>query len=139
MPLLVGAGLAAIVAVFAQAVGFHRERSFYPVLLIVIALLYLLYAVIGGSNAALLAESLPALVFIAMAVAGFRGSPWIVAAGLVLHGVFDFFHGSVITNPGVPSFWPAFCGAYDVVAGAGYAFVLMRREQGGAGASGRGP
>ena len=68
--LLIGAGLAAIVAVFAEAVGFHRERSFYPVVLIVIALLYLLYAVIGGSNAALLAESLPALVFISLAVAG---------------------------------------------------------------------
>lgn len=126
--ILVGAVLAAAVGLFAQVVGFHRERSFYPVVLIVIALLYLLYAAIGGSSAALLAESLPAAVFIAMAVAGFRGSPWIAAAGLVLHGLFDLIHGGLIVNPGVPPWWPGFCGAYDVVAGSGYALLLLLRR-----------
>jgi hypothetical protein len=64
-------------------------------------------------------EALIGGVFIVAASVGFRGSLWLVAAGLAAHGIQDFFHGSIVANPGVPVWWPAFCGAYDVAA-AGY-------------------
>ena len=38
-------------------------------------------------------------------------------------------HGRLIVNPGVPVWWPAFCGAYDVVAAAYLAFLLLRPRQ----------
>lgn len=57
---------------------------------------------------------------------GFRGSLWIVVVGLPAHGLWDLFHGYVIHNPGVPDWWPPFCLAYDVVAGAGLAWLLRR-------------
>lgn len=47
-------------------------------------------------------------------------------AGLAGHGIFDFVHGYLIANSGVPAFWPAFCGSYDVVAAAGLAWILNR-------------
>ncbi|MDI1251059.1 MAG: hypothetical protein PSV13_19510 [Lacunisphaera sp.] len=53
-------------------------------------------------------------------------SPWLLVVGLDGHGVFDFFHGHVITNPGVPPWWPAFCGAYDVTAAVHLAWLLLR-------------
>jgi hypothetical protein len=53
LPYVVGLVLAIGVAVFARSVGFDRDRAFYPTVLIVIA-----------------------------AVAGFKGSPWIVIGGL---------------------------------------------------------
>jgi len=50
---------------------------------------------------------------------GFRLSLWVVVIALGAHGVFDLAHGMAISNPGVPSWWPAFCLAYDATA-AGY-------------------
>ena len=68
---------------------------------------------------------IPAIIFIAAAGLGFRRTAWIVVAGLAGHGVFDFFHHGVITNPGVPVWWPGWCLAYDVTA-AIYLAILIR-------------
>ena len=94
--------------------------------MIVIALYYVLFAVMAGSIQTVLAESVVMVVFAAAAVAGFRSSSWIVVAALAGHGVFDAFHGYVIENPGVPAWWPAWCLAYDVGAAAGLAWLLRR-------------
>jgi hypothetical protein len=124
LPCAVGTALAVGVTLLGRVVGLDRDRAFYPTILIVIAILYDLFAVMGGSTQALLAESLVGFLFAASAVLGFKYNLWIVAAGLAGHGVFDLFHGSLISNPGVPRFWPAFCGSYDVAAGACLAWLL---------------
>src|SRR5947209_2627558 len=102
MEYAIGIVAAIAVGLFATVVGFDKDRSFYPVVLIVIAALYLLFATMAGSTNSLLAETIPALLFVAAAVLGYRRTPWLVVAGLALHGVFDFFHHAVIANPGVP-------------------------------------
>jgi len=124
VPILIGVLLAASVGLFATVVGLDRDRAFYPTVMIVIALLYALFAVMGGSTQALVAESLAGAVFIAAAVAGFKRSLWLVAAALAAHGVFDFVHASLIPNPGVPPWWPGFCLGYDVMAGAWLAWLI---------------
>jgi hypothetical protein len=128
MEYAIGIAAAATVGLFATVIGFDKDRSFYPVVLIVIATLYLLFAVMAKSTDSLVAEVLPALVFVAMAALGFRKTPWLVVAGLALHGVFDFFHRAVIANPGVPEWWPGWCLAYDVVAAAYLAALILIRR-----------
>ena len=132
MAYLIGAGLAVAVGLFAWLVGFDRSRVFYPVVLIVVASYYLLFAVMGGS-AALATELLLFAAFAAVAVLGFRFSLWLAAAGLLAHGLMDFVQGSLVDNPGVPVWWPAFCLGYDVAAAAFLAVLLRgRREAPGA-------
>jgi hypothetical protein len=128
MEYAIGIVAATAVGLFGTAIGFDKERSFYPVVLIVIAALYLLFAVQAGSSGALVAETIPALVFVTLAAIGFRKTPWFVVAGLALHGVFDFFHPAVIANPGVPVWWPGWCLAYDVVAAAYLAALILWRR-----------
>ena len=41
-----------------------------------------------------------------------------MAGAIAGHGVFDFFHHSLVENPGVPRWWPGFCLAFDVGLGA---------------------
>jgi hypothetical protein len=101
-PAIVAACLAFAVGIFATVVRLDRDRAFYPTVAIVIAGLYSLFAVMGGSTRALVLESLVGVGFVALAVLGFRTSLWVVAAALGLHGVFDLVHGAVISNPGVP-------------------------------------
>ena len=126
MAILIGALLALVVGLFATVVGLDRDRAFYPVVTMVVASYYALFAVVSGSSEALLAESIAILGFLGAAVAGFRISLWLVAAALAAHGLFDFVHGHLIVNPGVPAWWPAFCGAYDVVAALYLAWRLSR-------------
>lgn len=134
MEYVIGIAAATVVGVSGTVVGFDKERGFYPVVLIVIAALYLLFAAMANSTASLVAEAIPALVFVTMAVLGFRKeAPWLVVAGLALHGVFDFFHHAVIANPGVPVWWPGWCLAYDVVAAAYLAALIFIRRTSHAG------
>jgi protein-S-isoprenylcysteine O-methyltransferase Ste14 len=128
MEYLIGLFLALGISIGATAIGFDRDRSFYPTILIVIAFLYGLFAMIAGSTHALLGEALPMVLFVTAAGIGFKKKLWWVVAGLVAHGVFDFFHRDLISNPGVPVWWPGFCLTYDVTAGAYLAYLLKRAK-----------
>ena len=128
MPAIVGACLAFAVGIFATVARLDRDRAFYPTVAIVIASLYSLFAVMGGSTRALVIESLVGVGFVALAVLGFRTSLWVVAAALGGHGVFDLVHGAVISNPGVPHWWPAFCLTYDAVAAGYLAWLIISRR-----------
>jgi hypothetical protein len=122
--LAVGFVLALAVGLFATVVGLDRDRAFYPGVTIVVASYYALFAVIAASNHALVLESLAGLVFLAAAAAGFRSSLWVVVFALAAHGAFDLVHAGLISNPGVPDWWPQFCSSYDFAAAAYLAWLL---------------
>jgi hypothetical protein len=124
MALVVGALLAIGVGLLARVSGLDRDRAFYPTVAIVVASYYCLFAVMGASTRALVLESLVAGAFVAVAILGFRSSLWLVVIALGAHGVFDLARDTVMSNPGVPSWWPAFCLTYDATA-AGYLAWLL--------------
>ena len=124
--LLVGLALALGVSMYATFLGFARDRAFYTTLLMVIAALYVLFAAIGGSARALATDAFLAIPFVLMASIGFRRNSWLVVVGLAAHGLLDLVHASIVSNAGVPSWWPAFCSTYDVAA-AGYLAWTLRR------------
>ena len=126
MALVVGIVLAVAVGLFTTAIGMDRDRALYPAVTFVVASLYALFAVMGGSNRALLLECAVGAVFVVLAAVGFRSSLWLVALALAAHGAFDLVHGRLVSNPGVPSWWPPFCMAYDVTAAAYLAWLLQR-------------
>ena len=125
MAYIVGILVGLLVCVFARGTGFDRDRAFYPTVLVVIALYYVLFAVMGGSMRAIVLESVAMSAFAVVAVAGFKRNLWLVAPGLAAHGVFDFFHAHIVHDPGVPEWWPAFCMAADV----GIAALLTSARQ----------
>ena len=124
MEYFIGAVLALAVSVFATLAGFDRDRAFYPTVLIVVASYYGLFAVIGGGDKALAIESGVLALFVLASIFGFKRNLWIVAAALAGHGIFDIFHDHLISNAGVPAWWPMFCMTYDVTAGAYLAWRL---------------
>ena len=127
MEYLIGVVLALAVAGTASSVGFDRERAFYPVVLIVVASYYVLFAVMGAHGRIVIVESLVAAIFMVVAVIGFERNLWVVAAALVAHGGLDLVHHRLIENPGVPPWWPGFCLAFDVAAGSFLAVLLKIR------------
>jgi hypothetical protein len=116
------------VCALATAAGFDRDRAFYPVLAIVIASYYGLFAIVGGSTRTLMTESVVITGFVLISTYGFKVNLWVVVAALLAHGVFDFIHAQLIPNRGVPTWWPGFCLTYDVAA-AGYLAWIFRRSR----------
>src|SRR5436305_5984838 len=128
LPYVVGVVLSIGVALFARRVGFDRDRAFYPTVLIVVASYYVLFAVMNGSVETVLLESIIMALFAVAAVAGFKGSAWIVVAALAGHGVQDAVHGHIVANAGVPAWWAAWCLAYAGGAAAARRWPFMRRD-----------
>ena len=100
MELLIGALLALAVGVFGTHAGFDRERGFYPVILIVIASYYVLFALQGGAANAWVPEVLVMAGFVVAAMLGFRWSLWLVVAALFGHGVLDAVHPHLLPHSG---------------------------------------
>lgn len=131
MEILIGAVLALSVGFSATFLGLDRDRAFYPTVMMVIASYYALFAVMGDSAQALATESVAIVAFVGASIAGFRISLWLVVAALAAHGVFDFIHGQLIANPGVPVWWPPFCLSFDLVAAAYLSWLLLRSRRNG--------
>jgi hypothetical protein len=125
----VGALLAAMVGMFAHVVGYDRDRAFYAAVLTVVGSLYVLFAVMAGGGSDLIPEIGFFGMFATLAAIGFRTRLWIVAAGLALHGAFDFVRHAFLPAPGAPEWWPAFCGSYDVVAALGMTALLLDKRR----------
>ena len=126
MAYAVGIALALLVSCFGRLTGLDRDRAFYATVAIVVASYYVLFAAMGGSGHTLVVEAILMTAFVAVAVAGFKFNMWLVVVALAGHGVLDVLHGLVVTNPGVPGWWPAFCLTYDVAAAGFLAWLLMR-------------
>lgn len=126
MAYLIGAVAALVVGAFGSLTGLDRERGFYATILVVVASYYVLFAAMGGSASAIGPELVIFALYAAVAAWGFRRDLRIVMVGLVAHGVMDFVQGGVLSNDGVPSWWPAFCGTFDLVAPAYLAVLVWR-------------
>ena len=128
MSIAVGVVLALLVGGSFTFFGLDRDRALYPVVMIAIASYYVLFAVMGGSIQVLIIEMAVAVVFLGLALAGFKSTLWLVVTALAAHGVFDLVHPHLYANPGVPIWWPAFCLAYDVAAAAYLAWLLAGKK-----------
>jgi hypothetical protein len=117
IPILVGVLLAIGVAALAKFTRFDQDRSFYSTVLVIIASYYVLFAVLDGSGHALVWELVIAVAFSTVAIIGALVLPTLVGIGIVAHGLFDLVHDGLIENPGVPAWWPGFCGSIDIVLG----------------------
>lgn len=121
--LIVGITLASVIAAGGRITRFDMDRGFYATVLIVIASYYVLFAFIAQQ--AILPEAIAASLFSAIAVLGaYRWMP-LIGIGILLHGVFDLIHPFIIDNPGVPLWWPAFCGGVDIVLGAWVIYITL--------------
>jgi hypothetical protein len=105
--------------------GLDRERPFYPTVLMVIASYYVLFAVMAAPSCAPGSEIIARSAFLLIAVIGYKNL-WLVAVGLVGHGIFDIVHHSIIKNPGVPRWWPGFYLVFDLILGGLLAVRLMK-------------
>ena len=125
MTIAIGATVAHAVGLLGRLTGMDRDRAAYPIILMVIASYYVLFALMSESSEAAIAEAAVATVCAAAAVLGYLFSLWIVAAALAAHGIFDLVHPHLLAESGAPAWWPGFCLGVDVVLAAILAALIM--------------
>lgn len=132
--LIVGVALAIGVGLLAALAGCDRDKGFYPRMLTIIAACYVLFAALAADSTVIIFEAVGFFLFGALAVIGFRGKLWVVAVGLMGHGLFDGVHHLLFANPGVPVWWADVCIGFDVTMGLWLGWTLFRSSQAGQGA-----
>jgi hypothetical protein len=69
-----------------------------------------------GGRVSLAVAAVGAAVFVVLGVVGLRGPAWVVPAGFLLHGVWDWAHHAMERRT-VGRWWPPFCALFDVIFG----------------------
>jgi hypothetical protein len=108
------------------------ERRVYAVGLVVAALLYVIFGVVGGAGARWLAlESAGALIYGAAAWVGVRGRPSLLALGWAAHVAWDVpLHVSGAAAGYTPRWYPWLCVSFDFVIAGAVVASLRRRALG---------
>lgn len=117
LALILGVFLACVFVRLARRYPAEGERRLYAVGLVVAALVYVIFGVVGGAGAQRLAlESLGVVIYGVAAWAGFRGRHWVLKVGWALHVVWDVaLH---LRGAGVeytPPWYPWSCVGFDLV------------------------
>src|SRR3954464_13025025 len=93
------------------------RATVYALGLVVIAAIYVGFAVADGRAKVIAVESGVAFAFVVIAAAAVTGSPWLLVIGLVGHGLKDLWqHRTPFVPP--PRWWPPFCLVVDFVVAA---------------------
>ncbi len=96
----------------------------YALGLVLIASVYIGFAVADGRPSVLVAETGVATVFVIVAAAAVTASPWLLVVGLAGHGLKDLWqhHRQFVANT---RWWPPFCLVVDLVAAAVIAVEIV--------------
>ena len=112
--------------------GVHREKTFFSLTLIPIALIYIGFSYYYGDLSALHAEIVGLIIFSVLALLSQFLASWILVAAYVAHALWDLLHeiffgaiGDAIPWTQVPQGYAAFCLAYDLII-AVYVYKRLR-------------
>jgi len=92
-----------------------------------IAFIYVGFSLMGNSVNSILLEVSVAIFFYFLAIIGYSKNNFLIAYGIVLHGIWDLLHqnGSLIkTN--IPDYYPLFCLSVDIILGVYFLWVFKR-------------
>jgi hypothetical protein len=100
------------------------DRTVYALGLVLIAAIYIGFAVADGRAMVITVETVVAAVFVVAAAAAVTGSAWLLVAGLAGHGLKDFWQHRTgfVANT---RWWPPFCATVDFVAAAFIAIGIV--------------
>lgn len=123
--ILVGIVSGALTSWIAWSSWIPDSLAFHSICLAMICAIYLGFAISDGRLPIVILEVTIATLFLVLAFLGLWVAPAFVAAGLILHGIWDLAHRPNGITTRLPVWYPPFCAAYDFVF-AGIFLYLAR-------------
>ena len=117
VPLIWGVVFGFLQAAAPLGLWWIRPATVYALSLVLIAAVYIGFAVADGRRHVIAVETSVATVFVLVGAVAVIGSPWVAVAGLIGHGAKDLWqHRTGFVNN--TRWWPPFCATVDWVAAA---------------------
>ncbi|MBX2872398.1 MAG: hypothetical protein KTR30_09870 [Saprospiraceae bacterium] len=118
--------VAAVVGILAARRFYpNKDHAFWRTGLVVAAVIYVVFSLVGGNLQWILIELGGVMVYLTFAVLSKRYSLWFLALGWALHVLWDLvLHGEGLDF--VPAWYPAACLGFDIAIAA--YVVWLRRE-----------
>ena len=125
---LIGAAVGVLTIVSARFI--RGERWLYALGLLTLPGLYAFFALRAGEQPVAVKEMIYGVPYVVaglvFALVSVRQSAVVVGVLWLLHGLYDLVHSQLITNTGVPGWYPIWCFMVDAVVGS-YLLWLSRR------------
>jgi hypothetical protein len=123
-PVMWGLVWGAIQAASPLAFWWLNPSTVYALGLVLIASIYIGFAIADGRPAVIAVESSVATVFVIVAAAAVTGTPWLLVLGLTGHGFKDLWQHRrhFVANT---RWWPPFCLVVDWIAAAAIAIEII--------------
>jgi hypothetical protein len=94
-----------------------------------IAFIYVGFSLKGNTVSSIVLEVLVAVVFYFIALIGYSRYNYLIAFGIVLHGIWDIFHHhALLIKTDIPSYWPVYCLVTDILTGF-YFFMVFKAQK----------
>jgi len=123
VPLIWGVVFGLLQAAAPLGLWWLRPAAVYALSLVLIAAVYIGFAVADGRRKVVAVEVSVTTVFVLVGAVAVTGSPWVAVAGLVGHGAKDLWqHRTGFVNN--TRWWPPFCLTVDWVAAAIVAIAI---------------
>lgn len=104
-------------------------KVFAATTLVAIAFIYVGFSLKNNTVSAIILEVIMALVFYFIALIGYVRNSFLMAYGIILHGLWDIcHHNGLLISTDIPSYWPVFCSVIDLIVGL-YLLVIFKRRK----------
>ena len=108
---------------------YFSARLIAATILCSIAFIYVGFSLKGNMVSSIVLEVLVAVVFYFIALIGYSRYNYLIAYGIVLHGIWDIFHhNALLIGTDIPSYWPVYCLVTDIITGF-YFFIVFKAQK----------
>ena len=119
-PVMWGVVFGLVQAAAPVAIWWLTPAAVQSILLVLIAAVYIGFAVADGRPKVIIVESIVVAVFVVLAAAAITSTAWLLVIGYLAHGAKDYWQHRTHFVRGT-RWWPPYCAAVDITL----AFVLI--------------
>jgi hypothetical protein len=95
-----------------------------------IAFIYVGFSLLNNTVNSIVLEVSVAVVFYFISIIGYSKNSFLLAYGIVLHGIWDLLHhNGLLIKTDIPHYWPIYCFVVDFILGAYFFFVFKRTSK----------
>lgn len=109
--------LAAVSCLVHALIPREFSRDLFAIVLGSLGGVYLGGALKSSDRIDIAVTAIASIACVAIGIAGLHGPSWIIAAGFLLHAVWDWIHHAMRKHT-VGMWWPPFCAIYDILIGS---------------------
>ena len=109
---------------------YFTVKLFAATVLVAIAFIYVGFSLKENSINAIILEVAVALALYFMAIIGYTRNNYLIAIGIMLHGVWDILHHRCfIVKTEAPEYWPLFCLIVDIIDGLYFVYIFKTQRR----------